>query len=162
MRKKIDPVGAPEVIGVDSSAAAVTIAAENALMNEVADRVHFEKADVAHKLAEVSGAGETFDVVILDPPKMARHKKGMASALKAYTALNREAMKVLAPGGILVSCSCSGLVSREQFREAVSKAALLVDRSVQLLETRGQSPDHPVSIFCPESDYLTCLICRVN
>ncbi len=154
--------GAREVIGVDSSSAAITMATENALMNEVADRVHFEKADVAKKLADVNGAGEQFDVVILDPPKMARHRKGVGSALKAYIAMNREAMRVLAPGGILVSCSCSGLVSREQFREVVSKAALQAERTVQVLESRGQAADHPVSIFCPESDYLTCLICRVT
>ncbi|MCA9073410.1 MAG: class I SAM-dependent rRNA methyltransferase [Planctomycetaceae bacterium] len=153
--------GAREVLGVDSSAAAITMAGENAVMNEVADRVHFEKGDVAKKLAELSGAGESYDVVILDPPKMARHKKGIDSALKAYTALNREAMKVVAPGGILVTCSCSGLVGRELFLGAVTRAALQVDRSVQLLESRGQASDHPVSVYCPESDYLTCLICRV-
>lgn len=152
---------AREVLGVDSSAAAITMAGENALMNEVADRVRFEKTDVAKKLAELSGAGESYDVVILDPPKMARHKKGIASALKAYTALNREAMRVVAPGGIFVTCSCSGLVGREQFRGTVTKAALQAERSVQLLESHGQASDHPVSFFCPESDYLTCLICRV-
>ncbi|MCA9026112.1 MAG: class I SAM-dependent rRNA methyltransferase [Planctomycetaceae bacterium] len=153
--------GAHEVIGVDSSAPAITMATENAVMNEVADRVHFEKADSARKLAELNGAGETFDVIILDPPKMARHRKGVESALKAYTAMNREAMKALTPGGILVSCSCSGLVSREQFKEAIAKAALQTGKNVQILESRGQATDHPVSIFCPESDYLTCLICRV-
>jgi 23S rRNA (cytosine1962-C5)-methyltransferase len=153
---------AREVLGIDSSAAALTLAAENARLNEVSDRFHFERADVEQKLAEFSGAGRKFDVVILDPPKLARHRKGIAAAVKAYTAMNREAMSVLASDGILVSCSCSGLVGRDEFVSALSKAALQSERRVQILEERGQAPDHPVSVHCLESRYLTCCILRVS
>ncbi len=152
---------AREVLGVDSSAAAITMAEENARMNEVSDRVRFERGDVQRKLAELNGAGERYDVVILDPPKMARHRKGVASALKAYTGVNREAMNLISADGFLVSCSCSGLVSRDEFLGAITKAALQAGRRVQILEERGQSPDHPVSIHCPENAYLKCFICRV-
>jgi 23S rRNA (cytosine1962-C5)-methyltransferase len=150
------------VLGIDSSAAALTLASENARLNEVADRVHFERADVEQKLAELNRAGRKFDVVILDPPKLARHRKGIAAAVKAYTAMNREAMSVLGSDGILVSCSCSGLVGRDEFLGAISKAALQAERRVQILEERGQAPDHPVSVYCPESRYLTCCILRVS
>jgi 23S rRNA (cytosine1962-C5)-methyltransferase len=153
---------ASEVLGIDSSAAALTLAAENARLNEVADRVHFERADVEQKLAELNRAGRKFDVVILDPPKLARHRKGIAAAVKAYTAMNREAMSMLGSDGILVSCSCSGLVGRDEFLGALSKAALQSERRVQILEERGQSSDHPVSVYCPESRYLTCCISRVS
>jgi 23S rRNA (cytosine1962-C5)-methyltransferase len=153
--------GAAEVLGVDSSAPAVTMATENARLNEVADRVRFQQGDVQQTLQELSGAGERFDVVIVDPPKFARHRKGIDQALRAYQKLNANALSVLAPGGILASCSCSGLVTREQFHAALHQASIEASRSLQILEDRGQAADHPVSIDCPQSAYLKCVICRV-
>jgi 23S rRNA (cytosine1962-C5)-methyltransferase len=153
--------GAAAVLGVDSSAPAVTLANENAALNEVADRVRFQQGDVQQTLQELSGAGERFDVVITDPPKFARHRKGIDQALRAYQKLNAGALSVLAPGGILASCSCSGLVTREQFHAALHQASIEANCSLQILEDRGQAADHPVSIDCPQSAYLKCVICRV-
>ncbi len=116
----------------------------------------------AAKLSELSGTEERFDVVILDPPKFARHRKGIPSALKAYAALNRSALKVVASGGFLVTCSCSGLVSQEEFEVALASAAHDAGRRVQVLEARGQAVDHPYALTCIENRYLKCLICRVT
>jgi 23S rRNA (cytosine1962-C5)-methyltransferase len=153
--------GAREVLGVDSSAAALTLARENARMNEVADRVHFEKGDVSARLAELAGAGALYDMVLLDPPKLARRRQGLAQAAKAYVQLNAAALRVLDAEGLLVTCSCSGLLTRSDHWELVAQAALQAGRRVQVLESRGQAVDHPVSIACPEGEYLKCLICRV-
>jgi 23S rRNA (cytosine1962-C5)-methyltransferase len=137
------------------------MARENARLNEVGDRTRFEQSDVTDKLAELNDANETFDVVIVDPPKFARHRKGVETALKGYEKLNAAAIRSVSPGGILCSCSCSGLVTRQQFQAVIARAALETNRRVQILEQRGQASDHPVSVFCPESDYLKCLICRI-
>ena len=153
--------GAGEVLGVDSSAPAIMMAQENARLNEVDDCVRFEQADVHRKLAALAESRTSFDVVITDPPKFARHRKGIPNALKAYARLNAAAIRTVSPGGILAACSCSGLVTREQFHAALSRASTEVGRRVQILEERGQPADHPVSIACPESAYLKCLICRV-
>lgn len=153
--------GAGEVLGVDSSAAAISLAEENAQLNEVRGRVRFERADVRQKLAALGDAGERFDAVILDPPKLARHRKGIDAALTAYVGMNREALGILVDDGLLVSCSCSGLVSQEAFFGAIARAALQAGRRVQVLEQRGQASDHPVHVHCPETGYLKCFICRV-
>ncbi len=113
------------------------------------------------KLEELSGAGEKFDLVILDPPKFARHRKGVAAALKAYAAVNRAALGVVESGGLLVSCSCSGLVAHEEFEAALALAAREAGRRVKVLESRGQATDHPYSLNCLENQYLKCLICHV-
>jgi 23S rRNA (cytosine1962-C5)-methyltransferase len=106
--------------------------------------------------------GETFDAIILDPPKFTRTRRGAAAALQAYHRLNRQAVERLAPGGILVTCSCSGGVSREDFLEMLSGVAQKTARDVQVLEQRGAAPDHPVSALCRETEYLKCFICRVG
>jgi 23S rRNA (cytosine1962-C5)-methyltransferase len=84
------------------------------------------------------------------------------AALKGYRRLNLAAIRVLAPGGILATCSCSGLVDRHAFLEVLGLVAEESGRSIQILEQRGQAPDHPVSAACPESDYLKCFLCRVG
>jgi len=154
--------GAGEVVGVDSSATAITMAQENARLNEVSDRVEFRQSDVQQMLRQLTDAGEQFDVVIADPPKFARHRKGIEQALRAYLKLNINAVPVLAPGGILVTCSCSGLVSREQFHGVLHQVSLETGRRLQILEDRGQAGDHPVAVQCPEGAYLKCVICRVS
>lgn len=153
--------GAREVLGIDSSAAAITLACGNAQLNDVAHIAEFKPADVQQTLAAMRGAGETFDVVIVDPPKFARHRKGADNALRAYRKLNANCIAVTAPGGLLVSCSCSGMVTRDQFHGALAQAALESGRRLQILEDRGQASDHPVSVHCPESAYLKCVVCRV-
>lgn len=154
--------GAASVTGVDASAPSLALAGENAARNGVADRCSFERGD-AFKWLEAQGAeGRRYGMVVLDPPRFARSRKGVPQALRAYERLNRLALAVLEEGGILVTCSCSGRVSAEEFAGAVGRAAGAARRTVQILESRGQAPDHPVSATCPESAYLKCLICRVT
>ena len=105
---------------------------------------------------------ERFDTIILDPPKMARTRGGLKRAIKGYIKLNRLAMQALSPGGTLVTCSCSGHIAREEFEQIILQSALESDRTVQILEERGQAADHPVAATCLESNYLKCFICRVN
>jgi 23S rRNA (cytosine1962-C5)-methyltransferase len=93
---------------------------------------------------------------------MTRHRAGVEKALRGYFSLNRLAVDVLEPGGFLVTCSCSGLVAREEFEGMLSTVAARAGRTIQVLEARGQSPDHPVSVHCPETAYLKCYICRVS
>ncbi|MEX0700682.1 MAG: class I SAM-dependent rRNA methyltransferase, partial [Planctomycetales bacterium] len=152
--------GAKEVLGIDSSAPAITLARANAELNGVADRVRFEQGQAFEALERLRDAGERFDAVVLDPPKMTRHRKGLEQALRGYHSLNHLAVEVLAPDGLLVSCSCSGLVSREEFEAMLASVAQRSGRSIQILEARGQAPDHPVSTQCAETAYLKCSICR--
>lgn len=153
--------GATSVLGVDSSATAVEIARHNALVNEV-DGARFETGDVFEMLEMLRLSEQRFGVVISDPPKFARHPRGVEDALKGYLRLNRAALEVLEPDGLLVTCSCSGLVDRGLFADVMGQVAELSGRSIQLLEQRGQAPDHPVSASCLETDYLKCFICRVG
>ena len=153
--------GASHVTGVDMSESALALAQSNAELNGVADRLTLVKRDCFKALEEFAAAGERFDTVILDPPKLARHKQGIEAALRGYYSLNRSALSILKPGGFLVTCSCSGQVSHERFLDAVAQAALHENRRLQILETRGAAADHPTSVTCLESDYLKCYLCRV-
>lgn len=152
---------AKEVVGVDSSESAITTAKANAEMNGVAQQLHFEKDDAFKRLEHLSGAGERFDAVILDPPKMARSRSGLKNAMRGYHSLNQLAVNVLNPNGILVTCSCSGHVSRQSFEDMLSSVAESTNRRIQVLESRGAAADHPVSVSCLENGYLKCFICRV-
>ena len=155
--------GAASVLGVDSSAPAVTQAHRNAKLSNLGrDRASFEGGDVLKVIQRLEEQGEPFDVVICDPPKYAGHAADVQAALKGYRRLNLAAISVLAPGGILATCSCSGLVDRRAFLEVLGLVAEESGRPIQILEQRGQAPDHPVSAACPESDYLKCFICRVG
>jgi len=100
--------------------------------------------------------------VVLDPPRFARSRKGIPSALKGYSRLNEAAVNILAPGGILLTCSCSGRVTREDFQGVLAGVAARTGRSIQLLEVGGQAADHPVSASCPESSYLKAVLARVE
>ncbi|REJ72835.1 MAG: class I SAM-dependent rRNA methyltransferase [Planctomycetota bacterium] len=153
---------ATQVLGVDSSQPALDFARRNAELNSLADRMRFEQSAAFAKLEQLHEAGEQFDGVILDPPKMARSRGGLERALRGYLSLNRLAVQVLKPGGILVTCSCSGLVSREDFEQVLARVAAETGRKIQILESRGQAADHPVSVQCLENAYLKCLICRVT
>lgn len=152
---------AAQVLAVDSSDTALTLARANAELNEVADRFRCERGDAAPTMERLRGAGEQFDGIVLDPPKMARTRSGIDRALKGYRTLNRLAVNLLKPGGILVTCSCSGLVPRVEFEAVLAQVAAETRRRIQILESRGQAPDHPVSVQCLENDYLKCFICRV-
>lgn len=150
-----------EVLAVDVSEAALNLARTNAELNGLSGCIRFEKSDAFKKLEGLRDARERFDVVVLDPPKLARHARGVDEALRGYHSLNRLAMEVLTEGGTLVTCSCTGHVSREMFVEMLAQAASSAGRSVQILEARGPAPDHPVSLHCLETNYLKCYICRV-
>ena len=153
--------GAREVLGVDVSEPALALAAANAELNGVAEHMRFEKGKAFDVLERLASEGQQFDAVILDPPKMTRHRAGLEQALRGYFSLNRLALDVLRPGGVLVTCSCSGLVSRSDFEGVLATVATRSGRTIQILEARGQAADHPVSVQCPETAYLKCFICRV-
>jgi 23S rRNA (cytosine1962-C5)-methyltransferase len=152
---------ASSTLGVDSSAPAVTQARRNAALNGL-DQALFEAGDVFKVLDRLSQAGERFEVVVCDPPKYARQAGDVAAALRGYRRLNRAALGVLVPEGILATCSCSGLVSRQEFSALLGEVAEGSGRVIQILEQRGAGPDHPVSASCLESDYLKCFIARVG
>jgi 23S rRNA (cytosine1962-C5)-methyltransferase len=149
--------GADATLGIDSSAAAIDLARQHAANNMI-DVAEFEAGDVLAVLERLRAEGRRFDVVICDPPKFARAAKDIEHAIKGYLRLNLAAVDVLLPGGILVSCSCSGLVGRELFADVISSVAEQAARPIQILEQRGQAPDHPVSASCLETEYLKCLI----
>ena len=100
--------------------------------------------------------------MVLDPPKFARSRGTVDEALRAYHRLNRLGVELLEPGGILVTCSCSGHVAREDFLLMLSGVAQQTRRDMQVLEQRGAAPDHPVAATCLETEYLKCFICRVT
>jgi 23S rRNA (cytosine1962-C5)-methyltransferase len=146
--------GAARCTAVDVSAAALVLARANAERNDVADRVDVARADAFAWLAAQREAGCTFGMIVLDPPRFARTRRGVPEALKAYQRLNSLALGCLDEGGVLVTFSCSGRVSEADFQDAVARAAGSSGRRVRILERLTQAPDHPVSTACPESAYL--------
>lgn len=149
------------VLAVDSSESALTLAAANAELNGVANRMRFQKNDVKRALADLEASGQTFDSVVIDPPRMARSRGGVNRAIKGYSKLNQAAIRVLKPNGILVTCSCSGLVSRVDFQDMLQEASRAERRPIQILEQLGQPADHPISVSCLETEYLKVFVCRV-
>ncbi len=154
-------LGASDVLGVDSSSRALDLARQNAAINGFAN-IRFETGEAFETLQRLAAEKKRFGAVILDPPKFAHSRQKVDHALRAYYRLNRLALDVLSPGGILVTCSCSGHVSRDDFFQMLAAVAQQSGRDLQVLEQRGASADHPVSVTCPESEYLKCFICRVG
>jgi 23S rRNA (cytosine1962-C5)-methyltransferase len=152
---------AARAFGVDSSAPAIELARRHAAANGI-DRAEFEAGDVLEVLDRLRAQGQRFDVVICDPPKYARQAKDVENALKGYMRLNLAALDVLEPDGILVTCSCSGLIGRELFVQLIGSLAERCGRPIQILEQRGQAPDHPIAASCLETEYLKCLICALG
>jgi 23S rRNA (cytosine1962-C5)-methyltransferase len=152
---------AAEVLAFDSSQRAIDQARANAAENGLSN-VRFEVAEAFDKLEMLRAAGERFGAVILDPPRFAGSRVSIDHALRAYHRLNRLGVELLEPGGILVTCSCSGRVTREDFRRMLIGVAQKTRRDVQLLEQRGAAPDHPVRITVPETEYLKCFIARIS
>lgn len=153
--------GASEVLGIDTSKRAIAQAQRNAELNGLTN-VRFEVGDGFQQLDALIAQGAKFDAVILDPPKFARGRGGANQALMAYHRLNRAATELLTPGGILITCSCTGGVSREDFLMMLSGVAQKSRRDMRVLEQRGASPDHPVSATCLETEYLKCMICEIT
>jgi 23S rRNA (cytosine1962-C5)-methyltransferase len=152
--------GAREVLCVDSSAAALELAASNALLNKT--KLNTQKGDAFDVLQDLAKKHERFDVVIIDPPAFAKRKKELPKAVAAYKRLNQLAMQVIAHDGILVSCSCSYHVSPGDLQDAIAKAARGADKHLQILEMGGQAWDHPVHPAIPETHYLKAYFCRVS
>jgi len=153
--------GATEVLGIDGSKKAIAQATRNAELNGLKS-VRFECGDGFQTLDALLARGEKYDAVILDPPKFARGRGGANQALMAYHRLNRVAVELLERGGILLTCSCTGGVSREDFLLMLSGVAQKSRREIRVLEQRGAAPDHPVSATCLESEYLKCMICEIR
>jgi len=149
-----------QVTGIDVSRASLEVAERNLEANrtQIAAEVDWIEADAFEILRDWSQSGETFDVIVLDPPAFAKTKRAVEGALRGYKELNLRALKMLRPGGLLVTCSCSHHVSWADLEAAVAAAAADAERRVRLLERRGAAPDHPVVLNLPETEYLKCLV----
>ncbi len=152
---------ASSVIGIDSSRPAIDFALRHQQLNEAAN-CEFRVAKAFPAVEQMVDAGEQFDAIILDPPKFSRTRHQVNEALRAYHRINRQAVELLSPSGILVTCSCSGGVLREDFIMMLAGVAEKSGRTIQVLEQRGASSDHPVRATCLENEYLKCFICRVE
>ncbi len=149
--------GAASVLCVDTSQPALEKAKANATLNGVADSLTFECSDVAAALRK----GERYDVVVIDPPALAKSRSQTQKALGHYQSLNRDAMQAVEPGGYLITSSCSHFVDEPAFLEMVKRAARSVQRAIWIVEVRGAARDHPVLLAMPETAYLKCVTLRV-
>lgn len=157
-----EKAGANEVVSIDSSADALALAQKNARLNDCRlDRMSWLEADVFQQLRRYRDENQTFDLIILDPPKFAPTIQHTAKAARAYKDINLLAFKLLNPGGVLFTFSCSGGISLELFQKIVADAALDADVQAQILEKLHQATDHPIALNFPESEYLKGLICQV-
>jgi 23S rRNA (cytosine1962-C5)-methyltransferase len=152
--------GATEVIGIDSSEKAATLARSNAELNNLSAK--FLVGDVFEKLRELEKQKERFGCVILDPPAFVKSRAKVREALKGYKEINLRGMRLLEPGGFLVTCSCSHHIDQELFREMLIDAVWSAGRQARLLEMRTQSRDHPMLLAAKESQYLKCAILSVE
>ena len=145
-----------KVTGVDSSLPALEVADENASLNGC--KIEWMEANAFDLLKDYATAGRQYDTIVLDPPAFAKSKRDLDAAARGYKELNLRALKMLRPGGILVTCSCSYHVSEQQLQDIVVAAALDAHRTVRILEKRGQAKDHPMIPTIPETGYLKALI----
>ncbi len=148
------------VDAVDSSEEAIQSAEWNRKANSIS-HVHFRQADMFDLLAAYSSSRRTYDTVILDPPALAKSRSAIDAAARAYRELNTRALRLLPPGGTLVSCSCSHHVSEGALLSVIAEASLETNRTLRVLERRTQSIDHPTLLTVPETNYLKCLIFEV-
>jgi 23S rRNA (cytosine1962-C5)-methyltransferase len=147
------------VMGLDISADAVATSRRNAELNGLTN-VEFREANVFDALREMHDSGQRFDTIILDPPAFAKNRASVAAAARGYKEINLRALKMLAPGGVLVTCTCSYHMSETMFLETVAAASADARRRLQIVEKRIQARDHPVLAGVPETLYLKCLIAR--
>lgn len=153
--------GAAEVTGVDISEYACRCAEENAKLNRLENRVRFVTANAFDLLSEQSRSGQQYDVIILDPPAFTKSRSTVESAVRGYKEINLRAMKMVAPGGYLITCSCSQHVFPEQFRAMVQDAASDAKVLLRQVEFRTQGKDHPILPSSRETEYLKCGIYQV-
>jgi 23S rRNA (cytosine1962-C5)-methyltransferase len=159
-----------QVTGIDSSRASLEVAERNLSLNretrpsQITAEVDWVEADAFELLRAWSSAEHAgaWDLIVLDPPAFAKNKRAVEGALRGYKELNLRALRMLKPGGLLVTCSCSHHVSWADLEAAVTSAAIDARRRVTLLERRGAALDHPVLLNMPETEYLKCLVCQVD
>ncbi len=154
-----------QVTGVDSSRPALEVADQNAALNHQllkGKEIEWIEANAFDLLKDYSSSDRRYDTIVLDPPAFAKSKRDLDTALRGYKELNLRALKMLRPGGILVTCSCSYHVGQSDFLEMLASAALDAHRTLRLIEVRGQAKDHPVLLNVPETAYLKCLIASAN
>jgi len=152
------------VAAVDSSRPALEVAERNEQLNRAAHRcgeIEWIEANAFDLLKDYATAGRQYDTIVLDPPAFAKTKRAVPTALRGYKELNLRALKMLRPGGILVTCSCSFHVGEGEFLAMLGSAAVDAGRRVRILEERGQSLDHPMLLNVPETAYLKCVTCQV-
>jgi 23S rRNA (cytosine1962-C5)-methyltransferase len=142
------------VIAIDSSAEALARAGENARLNGLEDAIQRVEANVFDALRDLQESGDQFDVIVLDPPAFAKRRDSVDAALRGYKEINLRAMKLLAPGGHLLTFSCSWHVGEGRFRAMLEDAAADAGRPLRWIETRGQATDHPAIVQIPETSYL--------
>jgi 23S rRNA (cytosine1962-C5)-methyltransferase len=152
--------GASEVVGLDLDEQAIDMAKQNAKLNNA--QIRYVQADLFAWLRDIIPNGERFDTVVLDPAKLTRDREDVESALKKYCDMNRLAMHVVKPGGVLLTCSCTGLVSEADFLESIRRAAWQAQRTVQVFKVTGAGADHPFLLHVPEGRYLKAVFCRVE
>ena len=152
------------VTGIDASRSSLEVAEKNLAGNreQLSAPVEWVEGDAFQILRDWSEAGEKFNAVVLDPPAFAKTKRAVEGALRGYKELNLRALKMLEPGGLLLTCSCSHHVGWTDLEGAVASAAADANRRVRLLERRGAAPDHPVVLNLPETEYLKCLVLEVD
>ena len=153
--------GAAEVTGVDASDTAIAQAEKNCAFNHLDSTVSFQTADVFELLPELLERGESYDVVILDPPAFTKSRDSVKKAIKGYREINRKGMMLVRDGGYLVTCSCSHFMTQELFSKTVKEAAKAVHKRLRQVEFRTQAPDHPILWAADESYYLKFIIFQV-
>ena len=159
-----------QVTGVDSSRPALEVAEQNAALNReawegagvVKNEIVWIEANAFDLLKDFAAAKRQYDTIVLDPPAFAKTKRDLDAALRGYKELNLRALKMLRPGGILVTCSCSYHVSQSVFLEMLASAAADAHRTLRVLEVRGQAKDHPILLNVPETAYLKCIATSVS
>jgi len=149
-----------KVTGVDSSRPALEVADRNAALN--GRDIEWVEANAFDLLRDYADAGRRYDTIVLDPPAFAKSKANLETALRGYKELNLRALKMLRPGGILVTCCCSYHVSPAQYLEVVGDSARDVHRNLRIMENRGQAADHPILLSVPETEYLKCVVSYVS
>ncbi len=155
--------GASHVTNTDLSELALATAKRNAEANNLdLSKLDFTKADVFKLLRSFKEQGQQFDMVILDPPKFAENKAQLMAACRGYKDINRVAMQIVKPGGLLLTFSCSGLMEEALFQKVVADAALDANRDCLFIEKLSQASDHPIASFYPEGHYLKGLVCVIR
>jgi 23S rRNA (cytosine1962-C5)-methyltransferase len=158
------------ITAVDSSRPALEVADQNAALNrldldqagKVQPEIEWIEANAFDLLKDYAASNRRYDTIVLDPPAFGKTKRDLDAALRGYKEINLRALKMLRPGGVLVTCSCSYHVSPSNFLEMLASAALDAHRNLRLMEVRGQAKDHPVLLSVPETAYLKCVIAHVS